>query len=325
MPSSVGGGSYKFDVPETWAKLPKGWEIRDGAGISVDSKDRVYVFHRGEHPMLIFDREGNYLDSWGDGVFGRAHSVKVGPDGMLYCVDYGDHTVRKMTPDGEVLMTLGKVNQPSDTGATSTDYRAIKRVGEPFNRPTDVAFGPSGEIIVSDGYGNARIHRFSKEGELLESWGGIGDGPGKFHLPHGIMIDRNNRLFVADRENSRIQAFTLEGVYLGEWRDANRPSALLLNGEGDVAVLEMGYTSDNMYPGNPIPRDRDPSPRMTIRSIDGKILTEWGGKERCAPGGFHAPHMVAMDSRGDLYVAEVNFATKAPPGCHVVQKFVRKH
>jgi DNA-binding beta-propeller fold protein YncE len=286
----------------------------------------VYIFHRGEHPMLIFDREGNYIDTWGRGLFSRAHSVRAGPDGMLYCVDFGDHTVRKMTPEGEVLMTLGLPNHPSDTGATDTDYRRIKRVGEPFNRPTDVAFGKNGDLFVSDGYGNARVHRFSKEGELLASWGEPGSGPGQFHLVHGIMIDRTGRVYIADRENSRIQVFTPDGQFVAEWRDANRPAAMVLNRDGDVAVAEMGYTPDNMYAGNPIPQDRDPFPRMTIRSLEegGKILAEWGGKDRCAPGGFQAPHMVAMDSRGDLYVAEVTFATKAPAGCHAVQKFIRK-
>ncbi len=320
----AGSKKYTYEVVEGWPRLPSGWSFHDVAGLAVDSKDRIYVFHRGARPVMTFDREGNLLDSWGDGVFDRAHSIRVGTDDMVYCVDYGDHTVRKLTPDGELLFTLGNPGHPSDTGGMGYDYRTIRHAAGPFNRPTDVAFGPSGDLYISDGYCNARIHRFSKDGTLLNSWGEPGDGPSQLHLPHGIMIDEKRKLFVADRENSRVQILSLEGDFIGEWSDCNRPACIFMNKEQEVFVAEMGYIRENMFPNSTAPPDRKVCARMTIRSLEGRILQEWGAERKedmCAAGNFWAPHALCMDSRGDIYVGEVTIAAKAPPNCHPLQKF----
>ncbi len=143
----LGSEDYTYGVVENWPKLPHGWEFRDVAGVAADSKDRIYVFHSGEHPLMVFDREGNLLDHWGDNLFGLAHDVRVGPDGMLYCVDHGNHTVMKITPQGDLLMTLGASGRPSGTGVVGLDYRTIRRAAGPFNRPTDIAFAPSGSSM----------------------------------------------------------------------------------------------------------------------------------------------------------------------------------
>ncbi len=321
----MGNSNYRYEVVEDWARLPPGWSFRDVAGLASDSKDNIYVFHRGEHPLIKFDRDGNLLGGWGDGIFSMAHSIRVGPDGILYCVDYGDHTIRKVSPEGEILKTLGTPNKPSATGVEGLDYRTIKRVAGPFNRPTDVAFGPNGDVLISDGYGNARIHTFSKEGELITSWGQPGMGPVQFHLPHGIWVDQQKRLLVADRENSRIQFLTLDGQFISEWRGIERPAAILVDGNQSVFIVEMGYNPGSMFPNSKVPAGAKVMPRVTIRALSGVIESSIGGPRMTDPGNFYAPHAICMDSRQDVYIGEVNFVTGAPPGCHTLQKFKRVH
>src|SRR5262249_5651506 len=161
-------------------------------------------------------------------------------------VDDGNHTVRKFTPQGELLLTLGTAGVPSDTGyvgpqpgiSGSTLLGTIKRGGPPFNCPTNLAFAPNGEFYVSDGYGNARVHRFTPDGTLLQSWGEPGAEPGQFNLPHGIAVHPDQRVFVADRENDRIQIFSPDGGFLDQWLDVQRPTQLLIGADGVVHVAE---------------------------------------------------------------------------------------
>ena len=272
--------------------------------------------------MMIFDREGNFLKSWGEGLFTCPHNVRIGPDGSVYCVDRDDHTVRKLTFEGEVLLTLGSKDKPSDTGCINRDHRTIKRVSGPFNGPTDVAFSPSGELYVSDGYGNARVHKFSKDGKLLFSWGELGDGPGQFRLPHSVYVDRQGRVYVADRENSRIQIFTSDGEFITQWTDVNRPTDIFIDDEA-VYVSELGYMVGQRLAMS-IPTDREKLSRVSILSPNGEALARWCGEDRCAPGNFFAAHSICVDSRGDIYVGELTVTSSAPSGCHALQKFARK-
>src|SRR5262249_50682173 len=179
---NVGTGKYRYQALARWEQLPPGWSFVEVAGVATDSKDRVYVFNRGEHPVMVFDRDGAFRTSWGEGLIKRAHGIHIGPDDAVYLTDDLDHTVRKFTPEGRLLLTLG-TGQPSDTGIDGIDYRTIRRVGPPFHRPTNVALSPRGEIYVTDGYGNARVHKFAADGRLLFSWGEPGSGPGQFNLP----------------------------------------------------------------------------------------------------------------------------------------------
>src|SRR4051812_19539707 len=193
---------YGYTADDHWAKLPPGYAWPEVAGVATDSRDRVFVFNRGRNPVMIFDRDGTFLSTWGEGVFVRPHGICIGPDDSVYCTDDGDHTVRKFTPEGGLLFTLGTSGKPSDTGATSMDFRTIQRAGAPFHYPCNVALSPLGELYVCDGYGNARIHKFTPDGRLLLSWGEPGSGPGQFRIPHGIAVDSDGIVFVADRENS---------------------------------------------------------------------------------------------------------------------------
>ena len=191
-------------------------QLVEVAGVATDAADNVLVFNRGEHPVIVFDRQGRFLRSWGEGLFMRPHGITIGPDDAVYCVDDSDHTVRKFTPEGRLLLTLGTSGQR--LGHRRHDRRlphdSSRRPG-PSICPTNLALASDGTMYVADGYGNARVHRFSPDGRLLGSWGEPGAGPGQFHLPHGIAVDAAGTVWVADRENSRLQLFSPAGEFLG--------------------------------------------------------------------------------------------------------------
>src|SRR5215471_14856183 len=159
MAVQLGSGGYTFEVHENWARVPEEITLGDCAAVGVDRQNRVYAFNRGEHPVAVFDAEGNLLRTWGEGVFHRPHGVHMGPDDTIWLTDDGDHTVRKCTLDGEVLMTLGIPGEPKP-------YMS----GEPFHRCTHTALSPRADLYVSDGYGNARIHKYTPDGKLQMSW-----------------------------------------------------------------------------------------------------------------------------------------------------------
>ena len=288
----LGQGEHRYRVIEDWAKLPPGWSFRDVAAVAVDAKDQVYVFNRGEHPMIVFDRDGNFLRSWGEGLFRRAHGLHIGPDETLYCTDDGDHTVRRCTLDGKVLLTIGIPGKPAPFMS-----------GEPFHRCTHTALSPDQEIYVSDGYGNARVHKYDPAGRLLMSWGEPGAGPGEFNIVHNIVTDAEGWVYVADRENHRVQVFDRDGKYEAQWNNLHRPCALYgcRGHQPHFIVGELG-------PGMPVNRHSpNLGPRLSIVSPEGKLISRLGGKEGpgLKTGQFLAPHGLAVDSRGDIYVGEV--------------------
>ena len=317
-----------YSVVEGWEQLPKGWAHRDVAGVAVDGEDRVFLICRGDHPVIIYDRQGNFRRSWGEGEFSyRTHGIYVAPNGTLFCTDDGQHTVRQFTPEGKLLMTLGVLNTPSDTGYDGKNITSIKRGAGPFNRPTNVAIGPQGDIYITDGYGNARVHVFSSTGQLKRSWGEPGTGPGQFYLPHGIAIDSEGRVLVCDRESDRIQIFSPDGEYLSEWTDTQRPTHLVFDSLGRAYVTELAWhEGDTSQTHGPITKGKARCARMSIYDRHGKVLARWGTLEVTAPGSFAAPHGLALDSKNDLYVSEVTwtFAVsrgRTPADCHTFQKF----
>jgi DNA-binding beta-propeller fold protein YncE len=308
-----------------WEQLPTGYAHPDVAAVAVDSKDRVFLFCRSEHPVMIYERDGRFVGSWGEGAFTmRTHGITIGPDDSVYCTDDAGHSVRKFTPDGKLLLTLGaNAGKPSDTGYDGSNITTIARGAPPFNRPTNLAVGLKGDLYVSDGYGNARVHRFSASGKLLASWGEPGTGPGQFMLPHGIAVDATGAVFVCDRESDRIQVFTGDGRFMREITDVQRPTQIVL-ARGLMYVSELGWRAgQRSFRHGPIKRDL-PS-RVSVLDGSGSVLTRIGGPDPCAPGSFCAPHGLAVDSNGDLYVAEVTWTIGAkaglvPPDCHTFQK-----
>jgi len=308
-----GSGKYTFELIDRWAKLPEGESFLDIGGIAIDNQDRVYILNRSEHPVMVFDREGNSVSSWGEGYFNRAHGSCIGPDGSIYCTDDRNHTVTKFDSEGSILMILGTKDKPSDTGYRDVPdlferIASITRGGPPFNRPTGVALSSSKEIYISDGYGNARVHKFRPDGTLLSSWGEPGPAPGQFRLPHSIWVDRQDRIWVSDRENSRIQVFNEKGEFLTQWTDLIRPTDVFIDNGDIVYVSEL-------------------CKRISIFTIDGKLLARWGNEGHdVADPLFTAPHAIAVDSKGDLYVGEVAMAyAKVDRGARTIRKFARRN
>ena len=313
-----GSGDYSYELVDNWAKLPKGWSFPDVGGLAVDARDRLYVFNRSPHPVMVFDRNGNMVSSWGEGVFNRPHGIRIDKSGDVYCTDDGSHVVLKFTSDGRLLMTLGEKGKPSDTGYVEqpdllASLDTIKRGGPPFNRPTGVALSSKGDIFVTDGYGNARVHRFTADGNLILSWGQPGTLIGRFRLPHNVWIDTQDRVWVPDRENSRIQVFDTSGTFLMQWTDVVRPTDVFIDNDNVVYIPEIGHVGDA-------------GPKVSLFSTDGRLIAYWG----CEPKDhrtdlFVSPHAIAVDSHGDVYVGEVAMTHSGlDRGSRVVQKFARK-
>jgi hypothetical protein len=314
MATIVGQGDYKYEIIEDWAKLPGGWSFKEVAAVGVDRNDNVYCFNRGDHPVMVFDRDGNFRHSWGEGHYPRAHGVHMGPDDSIYLTDDGGHFVRKCRlEDGKVLLELGVPGKPAP-------YLS----GEPFNRCTHTALSPRGDIYVSDGYGNAKVHKYAPDGKLLMSWGEPGSDPGQFNLVHNICADADGWVYVADRENHRVQVFDGTGKYETQWNNLHRPCGLYMT-YTHQPVCYIGELSVNRLNANL-------GPRVSIVDNQGKLLSRIGDPfAGTAPTSFIGPHGLCVDSRGDLYVGEVCWTLwpglfpdqPHPPGLRALQKYER--
>jgi sugar lactone lactonase YvrE len=279
-----------------WDGRPAGVSYAgDATSVAVDSSDTVFVFNRGPVPVVVLDRDGALVGSWGTGDFVAPHGIAIDADDMLYLVDSGGsylgaggHVVEKRTREGELLFQLG--NRGSSAPAHS---------GRPFNGPTDIAIHPrTGELFVSDGYGNGAVHRYSGDGDHLASWGTTGTRPGQFNLPHGIALLDDDHLVVCDRENFRLQIFTLDGVFVDQWF-THHPGAVRRHGDR-LYVTELGPVHYQW---------RVPGLGCVVRvlDLDGQEVTRFGNEAPGAgPDQFISPHSLAIDSRGDVYVAEVS-------------------
>lgn len=283
--------SSVFEPVPMWAKIPHGITFHgDATSVAVDSEDNVYVFNRGNKPVVVFDEHGNYLRSWGEGEFIRPHGIHIDHEDNLLLIDDNGHMVEKRTLDGELVWRLGERGKP-----------APWQSGRMFNRPTDVAVSrATGDIFVSDGYGNSRVHRFDKDGKHLLSWGEPGSDPGQFSLPHNICMWGDDRVVVCDRENFRLQAFTIEGEFVDHWH-IHHPMSIAAGRNGDEAfyVGEMGPPP--VQAGVP-----ELGNRVSVVNRNGQIVTWFGdrlpGQE---PHQFTAPHGITVDSKGSVYVGEV--------------------
>ena len=286
---SFGSGQYRYEVVEGWGKLPDGWQLGAVPAIACDAQDRVYIYSRSERPLIIFDREGNFLTTWGDGLLQDAHGIYIDAEDNVYCVEREPHCVRKFNRHGELVLTIGT---PGQRGAND---------GDPFRLPTNIAIASTGELFISDGYENARIHKYTPAGDHILSWGEWGDGPGQFGLSHSVQIDKFDRVWACDRPHNRIQIFDLNGKYLSEINGLLLPDTLYFDPREDVVyVAEL-------------------SQRVSIFTLEGELLAQWGGAEPSdQPGYFKGgPHGIWADSRGDLYVGEALVNGR-------YQKFVRQ-
>jgi sugar lactone lactonase YvrE len=199
----IGTGKYTYERIRDWPKMPKGESLGVVSRVATDSQDRVYVFQRKDPPVVVFDREGNYLGAWGIGAVKEAHGLKIVND-IVYTTDRPDSVAVSFTLDGKPLLVLGKRGVHSDTGCTGRPWLAL-RAGAPFNHPTEMMPHPNGDIYVTDGYRNCCVHRFTRDGQHVKSWGTPGTGDDQYHLPHSIAIDADGTLYVAYRANRRIK------------------------------------------------------------------------------------------------------------------------
>jgi len=234
---------FSFSLIQDYGKFPTGYEHTMFPCGCCDADDNLYLTSRNlNHPIVVLDPDGNYVRDFGKGLFTETHGICVTPEETLLCVDTGLHVIRELSLDGEWIRDLGTPGKPSDSGfdpniwrkmqrrgdIVPTDIafkdntawmfweglRSIKRSAPPFNRPTGVSVAPNGSIYASDGYGNASVHRFTREGELMKTWGGVGNAPGNFIIPHSIWADCRNRIWVGDREGNKINVYDEDGVLI---------------------------------------------------------------------------------------------------------------
>ncbi len=265
----LGTGAYQYEVVPSWPKLPKHWELGDCTNGAVNSLGEVHITSRGAHPLTIWDTDGNFVSSWGEGTFGDPHQVFIDSDDYVWITDDLKHIVTRYTPAGEPVQTLGRPGRPA---------AAFVRI--PFNMPAGTGLAPNGEIFVADGYGNFLVHKFSPDGELLHTWGQQGTGPGEFGTVHNLAVDDESRVYVCDRSNDRIQVFDSEGQYLTQW-DMPGPNDLCIR-DGLAYVAEGGQW-------------------VSLRTLDGQVVARLGGDESI----FKSGHGITVDAEGSIYVTEI--------------------
>ena len=267
-----------FSPQIDFLKLPKGWYFGEVSGVAINSKDEIYVFNRGAHPLIKFNKDGNFLESMGEDLFTSSHGLKIDRYDNIWTTDVGSHLVLKFDPEGRLLMVLGRSNSPGDFVFTDTKFSL-------FDRPSDLAFDSQDNIYVTDGYGNSRVVKFNPQGDRLLAWGTKGDAPGQFNLPHAIAIDDDDRLYVGDRENARIQVFDIDGELLDVWDGVGYPYGVL-------------WTGTQLYMADAR------SEKILLLEKDGSISGTYGQSGK-GPGCFGWAHMLDNDSEGNLYVAEI--------------------
>lgn len=253
-------------------RLPNDIRLGPCSAVAINSKGEMYLFHRGPQPILCFDASGEFLRSWGDDLVGMAHGIRVDGDDNVWVTDIKHHLVFKFNTTGKLLLALGTSDRPG----TGHDQ---------FNKPTDIAFGPSGEIFVTDGYGNSRVVKFDRHGKFVSTWGTAGREPGEFHLPHSIVVDARQRVLVGDRENDRIQVFDLNGRRLEIW-NGFAPYGIAIDSSQHIFIAD-GRAN-----------------QILALNAAGKVVQRLGSRGHAA-GQFDLPHMLAVDRDGSLYVAEV--------------------
>jgi sugar lactone lactonase YvrE len=283
----VGQGKYTYEVDKRWGRRPGGVEdLGVAQGLFGDSKDRIFVFQRSPVAcILIFNQDGKLLDSWGEGKFRSPHGIWMNDRDELFITDTASHLVTKWTADGKLLRTWGEGDGvPGEWG-------------KPFNRPTKAFEAADGEMYVTDGYGNKHVHRFDKDGNLIQTWGDKGEGPGQFVLPHDAWIDHHNHLLVCDRENRRVQHFTRDGKFVKEWSDLQNPMQIYVR--DGVMYMAHAYAE------------------ISVRTPEGEKLSGWPYESDLTHDKEKSPHSIWVDSRGDIYVGEV-------VGAGGLQKFIRQ-
>jgi DNA-binding beta-propeller fold protein YncE len=269
-------------VPD-FLKFPDNVYMGEAAGVAENSKGHVFVFNRGEHPLMEFDASGKYIRSIADGLYAFVfpHFVRVDAQDNIWTIDGGSGTVVKLNPAGRVQMVLGRRPEPFEVG------QPIPLTNETFNRPTDVAWDSAGDIFVADGYGNSRVVKYDKNGKFVKTWGKRGPLPGDFNLPHSIVVDAQDRVYVADRENYRVQIFDADGKFIKQWTNLGSPWTLCVTpGPQQVMYVADGYVN-----------------RIYKVDLDDNILGSFGETGRQL-GQFINAHGLGCNAKQEIFVAE---------------------
>ncbi|NUQ65185.1 MAG: 6-bladed beta-propeller [Pirellulales bacterium] len=294
-----------YEVDPSWPQRPDAVQWGAMPGVAVDRDDNIWIFTREKPPVQVYRPDGKLVRAWGEQFIGKAHQIKFDREGNVWLADVGNHVVLQCTPEGKLLRTLGTPGRP---GCDESH----------FDRPTDMAIGPDGEVFVSDGYGNARVVHFDKQGRFVKSWGKLGTGAGEFNLPHAIVMDSKGRLYVADRNNVRIQVFDRDGKFLEQWQNLLVPWSFWMTENDEIWTCgssPMIWRPEDKVLGCP------PKDQLFMRlDTSGRVLQIWtvpkgeDGKEQ--PGELNWLHSLALDSRGNIYAVDI-IGKRA-------QKFVRR-
>jgi hypothetical protein len=305
-----------YRTVQGWFQLPEGRTMGSTSAVDVDSQGHIWVAERcgvnscagsSLAPVLEFEPSGKLLRSWGAGMFIFPHGIAIDKQGNIWITDGQGkdgkgHQVFKFSPEGKVLLTLGKAGVAGDGPDT-------------FNQPNDVAIAPNGDIFVSDGHtpgmGNARVVKFSPDGKFLKQWGKHGSAPGEFEVPHTLAFDSHGRLFVGDRANNRIQIFDQDGNFLAQWKQFGRPSGIYIDANDVIYVADSESTDRPGYGNNPGWKRG-----IRIGSAKDGSVTAFIPDPSPGSGGTSAAEGVAADQQGNVYGSEV--------GPKDVKKYVRR-
>jgi len=299
-----------YEVDPSWPQRPANLPCGAVPGIAVDRHDQVWVFTRTNPPVQVFTTGGRFVRAWGEGMVGMAHYIRIDREDNVWLADAGLHVIRKCTPEGQVLLTIGTPGQKGEGPKL-------------LNMPTDMAIAPNGDVFVSDGYGNSRVARFDRHGKFLGAWGTLGTGPTNFSIPHAVVLDSRGRLYVADRNNVRVQVYNQRGRLLDSWRDVLVPWGLWITDRDEIWACgssPMPWRTDPKYPTAPL--GCPPKDQVFMKfNPGGRLLQLWAvpkaedGREQA--GECNWLHCLAPDASGNLYTGDI-IGQRA-------QKFVRQN
>ena len=277
------GGLMKYKVQIRFGEepedtMPNGWKFGRVSAVATNAEGEVFVFQRGKKadPIIVFDQKGKYLRSWGKGMFGNPHAIRVDKAGNVWITDNGDHQVMKFTPKGELLLKLGIKGKAGEDSQT-------------FNKPTDIAWAPNGDFYVSDGYGNSRVVKFTKDGKYIKAWGKPGKGPGEFKLPHSVAVDSKGLVYVSDRGNNRIQIFDGDGNFLRQWTNLGSTQNLFITPSQELWAITY----------------RDADEIITYDTLSGRIMKVDPATGKIL-GSMESPgHWIDVSRNGDIYIGSL--------------------
>ena len=281
-PLSIDGPDlgYRAVAADQAFSMPDGMAFASVASVAITPEGNLMVLHRGDEAFLEFDLEGNFIRSFGEGMFGRAHGLRYDGDGNMWVTDGGGHTAMKLGPDGEVLISLGTQGERG-LWDESTGARL-------FDEPNDIATASNGDVFIVQGHtrGEPRVLKFDNEGNFLMMWGSRGDGPGQFSVAHSIVIDDEDNIYVADRENQRIQIFDVEGNFVNQWTFSAMVCALYLADDGFMYITS-GFDA-----------------QIVKLDLEGNVLGVTGSSGD-GPNQYGEAHYLAVGPNQEIYVADV--------------------